>query len=104
MEVYYRGEANRLYGAEAAPSESLCSAPLPARRARPMVVRKAKKKKPSVAPILPDYADKTDSQGADRSAARWDAHLRFALNYRASLQCASQQNDINHKKGTFLIS
>jgi hypothetical protein len=67
MEVYYRGEAIAL-------------------RARPVVVRKAKKDHPWRQPY---QTMDTDSQGADRSAARWDAHLRFAL--RASLQCASQR-------------
>jgi hypothetical protein len=78
--------SNRFYGAEEAAPESLC----PASPERPARGGEEGEKRPSVAPTLPDYAD-TDSQGADRSAARWDAHLRFALNYRASLQCASQR-------------
>ena len=38
-----------------------------------------------MAPTLPEYED-PDSHGTDRSAARWNAHLRFALNYRALLK------------------
>ncbi len=63
IEVYYRGEAIAFTELKKQPQKA--SAPLPA-RARPMVVEEGEKR-PSVAPILPDYAD-TDSQGADRSA------------------------------------
>jgi hypothetical protein len=68
-------------------------------------------KRPSVAPILPDYAD-TDSQRADRSAARWNTHLRFALTTGLRFSAYSnekhttQKGDISKKltMGTFLKS
>ena len=85
MKVYYRGEAIAFTELKKQP-ESLC----PDSPARPAGGGAEGEKRPSVAPTLPDYAD-TDFQGADRSAAGWDAHLRFALNYRASLRCASQR-------------
>ena len=69
--------SNRFYGAEEAAPESLCTAS-PARPARG---GEEGEKRPSVAPTLPGYAD-TDFQGADRSAARWDA----ALTLRPKLQ------------------
>ncbi len=85
MKVYCRGEAIAFAKLKKQPQKA--SAPLPP---RPSSGGAEGGKRPSLAPTLPDYAD-PDSQRADRSAARWDAHLRFALNYRASLQCASQR-------------
>jgi hypothetical protein len=95
MKVYYRGEAIAFTELKKQPQKA--SAPLPPRPAR---AGKEGEKRPSVAPTLPDYAD-TDSQGADRSAARWDAHLRFALNYRASPQCAFQRQHQPQKEDIF---
>jgi hypothetical protein len=83
--VHYRGEAIAFTELKKQPQKA--SAPLPLRAARG---GEEGEKRPFVAPALPDYAD-TDSPGTDRSAARWDAHLRFALKNRASLQCASQR-------------
>src|ERR1700693_739092 len=80
------GRSNRFRELKKQPPESLC----PSSPARPARGGEEGEKRPSVAPTLPDYAD-ADSQGADWSAARRDAHLRFALNYRTSLQCASQR-------------
>ncbi len=67
--------------------------------ARAMVVRKAKKDHPW-SQTLPECAD-PNSHEVDRSTARWDAPLRFALT--TGLRFASQRQ---HKlpKRTFLTS
>ena len=98
MKVYYRGEAIAFTELKKQPQKA--SAPLPP---RPSSGGAEGGKRPSLAPTLPDDAD-TEPQVADRSAARWEAHFRFALNYRASLQWVFQREKPQHKKGTFLIS
>jgi len=98
MKVYCRGEAIAFAKLKKQPQKA--SAPLPP---RPSSGGAVGGKRPSLAPTLPDYAD-PDSQRADRSAARWDAHFRFALNYRASLQSVFERERPQPKKGTFLIS
>src|SRR6266571_5211851 len=90
--------ANSLYRAEGADTENLraASASCPSHRGEESQERS------SVAAGLSEHAA-TSSAPGDGSADRWNAHLRFALT--TGLRFSAHSNDnINRKKGTFLIS
>ncbi len=109
--VYYRGERMALYRVAGINAERIDSQ---FRQPHGSWWRKKAKKAKKDHPWRRGYQNMQalDSQPGDRRAANWNAHLRFALNRRASLQCAfqpqhqPQKGDISNKlkMGTFLIS